>query len=104
MKITIEIPDAVLGSIDKFITRYFPDDHADRYDPKTGAMLPPKPAWTPEDYIERQVQHIIDRCTTEFPTEETAAKVAQIEALKQEVANAHKCKRHCHVEKVKDSK
>ena len=93
MKITIDIPDEIIPSIDKFITKYFPDDAAPRFHPQTGALLPLLPKWTSEEYFELQIQHIVDRATAEFPTEESAALVAQIETLKTEIAERHKVKK-----------
>ena len=93
MKITIDIPDEIIPSIEQFITKYFPDDAAPRFHPQTGALLPMVAKWTAEEYFELQIQAIADRATSEFPTAESAPKIAQIEALKQEIAENHKVRK-----------
>jgi hypothetical protein len=93
MKITIDIPNELIPSIDKFITKYFPDDMAPRFHPTTGALLPPVPKWTAEEYFELQLQAIADRATSEFPTAESAALVAQIEDLKEQIRESQKVRK-----------
>ena len=93
MKITIDIPDELIPSIEQFIAKYFPDDTAPRFHPQTGALLPLPPKWTPEEYLELQVQQIADRATAEFPTAESAALVAQIEDLKGQIAENNKVRK-----------
>src|SRR5688500_9457303 len=93
MKITIDIPNAIIPSVTAFITKYFPDDAAPRFHPTTGALLPAVPKWTADEYFELQIQHIVDRATEEFPTAESAVLVAEIAARKQQIAENNKVRK-----------
>ena len=84
MTITVEIPDAMLPSLEQFILKYFGEQ---QFDSRTGALtiVPP---FTVEQYILNQLTYLNERIAQEFPPTSAAAEIAQIQDAQQRLKSS----------------